>query len=115
MAATRKVVQTELDPALYEFVLRTAKAKGLTLKEAAREALRRWASSEGDLSWDPLFDLSKTYRARGRTDSSRVDEVLYGKAGPRAGTARGSLECPERPAAARGLPSAPRRPSLRLR
>src|SRR3990170_7093977 len=82
MAATRKVVQTELDPALYEFVLRTAKAKGLTLKEAAREALRRWASSEGDLSWDPLFDLSRTYRARGRTDSSRMDEVLYGKARP---------------------------------
>lgn len=79
MAATRKVVQTELDPRLYEFVLRTARSKGLTLKEAAREALRRWASSEGDLSWDPLFDLSRTFRAGKRTDSSKVDEVLYGR------------------------------------
>ena len=79
MAIAKKVVQTEVDPALYEFVVKTAKAKGITLKEATREALRRWASMEGDLSWDPLFDMSKTFKSRRRTDSSKVDEVLYGK------------------------------------
>lgn len=79
MAAARKVVQTEVDETLYEFVLKTAKAKGLTLKEAVREALRTWASQEGDLSWDPLFDLSKTFRSGRKVDSSRVDEVLYGR------------------------------------
>ena len=79
MVAGRKVVQTELDPATYEFVLKTAKAKGMTLKEATRDALRRWASSESDLSGDPLFDLSKTFRARKRTDSSRVDEIVYAR------------------------------------
>ena len=79
MATDRKVVQTELDRATYEFVVKTAKARGVSLKEAAREALRRWASSEGDLSSDPLFDLTKTFHARTRTDSSRVDEVVYAR------------------------------------
>jgi len=51
----------------------------VTLKEAARDALRRWASSESDLSGDPLFDLSRTFRARKRTDSSRVDEIVYAR------------------------------------
>ena len=58
MATAKKVVQTEVDIVLYDFVLKTAKSKGLTLKEAAREALRAWAAQEGDLSWDPLFDPS---------------------------------------------------------
>lgn len=73
----KKVIQTEVDPVVYSFVLRTAEAKGLTLKEAARQALSEWASREGDLSWDPLFDLSKTFSTRKRTDASKVDEVLH--------------------------------------
>lgn len=77
--ATKKVVQTELDGALYEFVVKTAEAKGLTLKEAVRRALREWAAREGDLSWDPLFDISKTFKTGKRTDASRVDEGLYGR------------------------------------
>jgi len=78
MTITTKVVQTEIDSLLYDFVVKTAKAKGITLKEATREALRRWAAMEGDLSWDPLFDLSKTFKSKKATDSSKVDEVLYG-------------------------------------
>jgi hypothetical protein len=35
-----KLIQTDVTPELYEFVAQTAKAKGLTLKEAVREALR---------------------------------------------------------------------------
>ena len=73
----KKVIQTEVDPVVCSFVLRTAEAKGLTLKEAARQALSEWASREGDLSWDPLFDLSKTFSSAKRTDASKVDEVLY--------------------------------------
>ncbi len=75
----KRVIQTEVDSALYDFVVKTAKAKGITLKEATREALRRWAAMEGDLSWDPLFDLSKTFESKKATDSSKVDETLYGK------------------------------------
>ncbi len=79
MAVAKKVVQTEVDRVLYDFVLKTAKSKGLTLKEATREALRTWASQEGDLSWDPLFNLSKTFKSGKKTDSSNVDEILYGR------------------------------------
>ena len=77
MAAARKVVQTELDTALYEFVLKTAKSKGLTLKEATREALRAWAAQEGDLSSDPLFDPNWGFPGRVKTDASKVNEVVY--------------------------------------
>ncbi len=75
----KRIIQTEVDSALYDFVVKTAKAKGITLKEATREALRRWAAMEGDLSWDPLFDLSKTFETKNATDSSKVDETLNGK------------------------------------
>jgi len=77
MAAARKVVQTELDTTLYEFVLKTAKSKGLTLKEATREALRAWAAQEGDLSSDPLFDPNWGFPGRVKTDASKVNEVVY--------------------------------------
>lgn len=77
MAATTKVVQTELDPALYEFVLKTAKSKGLTLKEAAREALRTWAAQEGDLSSDPLFDPKWGFSGPVKADASKVNQVVY--------------------------------------
>ncbi|TLZ47059.1 MAG: hypothetical protein E6K19_00285 [Methanobacteriota archaeon] len=75
----KRVIQTEVAPEVYEFVSRTAKAKGLTLKEAVREALRAWAAREGDLSWDPLFDPNWGFKGGKKTDSSRVDEVLYGR------------------------------------
>jgi len=77
MAAAKKVVQTEIDPALYDFVLKTAKSKGLTLKEATRQALRAWASQEGDLSSDPLFDPKWSFPGRVKADASKVNEVLY--------------------------------------
>ena len=77
MAIEKKVVQTEIEPSLYEFVVKTAKSKGLTLKEATREALRLWAAQEGDLSWDPIFDPSWDEKAPRRTDASRVNDVLY--------------------------------------
>ena len=77
MTTAKKVVQAEVGPSLYEFVVRTAKAKGITLTEATREALRRWAAMEGDLSWDPLFGPWKTFKSKKGTDASKVDEVLY--------------------------------------
>ena len=81
MAVAKKVVQTEVDRTLYDFVLKTAKMKGLTLKDAAREALREWAAREGDLSWDPLFNPAWGFKGRVKSDASQVDEVLYGRRG----------------------------------
>ncbi|TLZ59985.1 MAG: hypothetical protein E6K13_08895 [Methanobacteriota archaeon] len=77
MAAAKRVVQTDVDPALYEFVVKTAKSKGLTLKEATREALRSWAAQEGNLSWDPLFDPSWGFPGPVKKDASKVNEVIY--------------------------------------
>ena len=77
MADTKKVIQTEVDTALYEFVVKTAKSKGITIKEATRRALRAWASQEGDLSSDPLFDPNWGFPGRVRRDASKVNEVLY--------------------------------------
>jgi len=77
MAVDKKVVQTEVDPFLYEFISRTARSKGLTLKEATREALRAWAVQEGDLSSGPLFDPNWGFPGRVKTDASKVNEVLY--------------------------------------
>ena len=74
---SKRVIQTEVDSDVYAFIMKTAKAKGLTLKEAARRALSDWAAREGNLSWDPLFDLSRTFAAGKRTDASQVDKVLY--------------------------------------
>jgi hypothetical protein len=76
-AQGKRVIQTEVDPSLYSFILKTAESKGLTLKEATRQALSEWAARTGDLSWDPLFDMSKTFAARKRTDASKLDEVVY--------------------------------------
>lgn len=77
MTVTKRVVQTELDEPLYDFVVKTAKAKGLTLKEATREALRAWAAVEGDLSWDPLFDPAWGFGGRVKANASEVDKVIY--------------------------------------
>ena len=77
MASAKKVIQTEVDAGLYAFVAKTAKSKGLTIKEAARQALRTWASQEGDLSSDPLFNPNWGFPGRIKADASKVDEVLY--------------------------------------
>jgi len=75
----QKVVQTEIDQRAYEFILRTAEAKGITLKEALRIAALEWAGREGDLSFDPLFDFSTTVPKGRRKFPDRGEEVLYGK------------------------------------
>ena len=76
---TKKIIQTEVDRAVYDFVLKTAESKGLTLKEATRQALEDWAAREGDLSWDPLFDPKWVGRPGKPTDAARLDEILYGR------------------------------------
>lgn len=75
----RKVVQTEVDRDAYEFILKTAEAKGLTLKEALRQAVLEWAAREGDLSFDPLFDFSIVASRGRRKYPDRGEEVLYGE------------------------------------
>ncbi len=72
----KKVVQTELTRSEHEMVASAAKSRNLTLKQAAREALLEWATSEIDLGQDPLFKLRPTkFRISVRAD--KLEEFVY--------------------------------------
>jgi hypothetical protein len=72
-----KVVQTELDQSDYETLAGLARAKNLTIKEAAREALRWWTASQADLTADPLFALEPVdFKLKVRADE--IEDFLYG-------------------------------------
>jgi hypothetical protein len=78
MTAT-KVVQTRLDLNLYEALQRTADGQGLTLQDAAREAIRRWVIEETSFAGSPLFNFNIVLGRGPRSDSSDDDSVLYGR------------------------------------
>jgi DNA helicase IV len=71
-----KVVQTELEDGDYETLVSAAKKKKMTIKEAAREALRSWAASTSDLTEDPLFKL-KPIEFKVRVRSDEIEAFLY--------------------------------------
>ena len=79
--AKNRVVQTKLNERSSEMFRNVTESKGQTIKAAAREAIMAWAAREGELKNNPLFDLSWVLDAGKRTDSSKVDEVIYSKRG----------------------------------
>lgn len=74
----RKVVQTELERDDYEELARLAASKNMTIKEAAREALRWWSVSNSNLSEDPLFRL-RPVEFKVKVRANKIDTFLYGK------------------------------------
>lgn len=73
-----KVVQTELESSDYETLVNLAKSKNMTIKEAAREALRWWAASVTDLAKDSLFTLEPVkFKVKVRSDE--IEALLYKK------------------------------------
>ena len=72
----KKVVQTELEPGDYETFLSLAKSKNMTIKEAARQALRWWSASVIDLTEDPLFRL-KPVEFKVKVRSDEIEAFLY--------------------------------------
>ena len=74
----RKVVQTELEQEDYETLSSLAKSRWLTIKEAAKEALRWWTASKADLREDPLFRL-KPVEFKTRVRADEIESFLYGK------------------------------------
>ncbi len=80
----RKVAQTELDPGEYQTLAKTAEKKGLTIKEALRQAARLWIQEESGIDPnDPIFDIPLGRRkardwGKGTENASKqVDETLY--------------------------------------
>lgn len=73
---TKKVVQTELEQSDYEELARLATSKNMTIKEAAREALRWWSVSNSDLKEDPLFKL-KPVEFKLKVKSDEIEAFLY--------------------------------------
>ena len=79
-----KVAQTEFDSAEYTRVAAVARKKGLTIKEALREAALRWAEEERGINPDdPIFDIALGRRkapswGKGTENASeQVDETVY--------------------------------------
>lgn len=74
----KKVVQTELEEGDYETLASLAKSKNMTIKDAAKEALRWWTASASDLTEDPLFKL-KPVEFKIKIRSDQIDAFLYKK------------------------------------
>ena len=74
----RKVVQTELEQEDYETLLSLARSRGMTIKEAAREALQWWTVSRSDLREDPLFKL-KPVEFKTKVRADEIESFLYGR------------------------------------
>ena len=73
-----KVVQTEVDPTEYEILEKIVRKRQMTIKEAVREAVASWIGLQTPLEEDPLFKL-KPVRTGVKTDSSKLDDALYGR------------------------------------
>ncbi len=74
-----KRVQTELDSREYKKFITVSKQEGLSLKEAAKQALEEWTSKRTKFDRkDPLFDFSITFKDR-KDSSKKIDEVVYSR------------------------------------
>jgi hypothetical protein len=74
-----KRVQTELPPKEYETFYKVLKQEGLTVKEAAKQALEEWTAERIRFDpKDPLFDFSKTIEI-GKGSSRKIDRVVYSR------------------------------------
>jgi len=80
VVTTGKVVQTEVNPSEYEVLEKIVRKRRMTIKDAVRDAITSWIGLQTPLEEDPLFKLKPT-RTGVKTESSRLDEALYGRRG----------------------------------
>jgi hypothetical protein len=74
----RRVVQTEVDASEYGLLEKIVKRRKMTIKDAVREAIVSWVGLQTPLNEDALFTV-KPVRTGVKTNSSRLDETLYGR------------------------------------
>ncbi len=75
---TKKAMQTELSQGDYEAMLALASRRGLTIKEAARQAIQWWVGSQSDLATDSLFML-KPVRFKVKVRGDEVEALYDGR------------------------------------
>ncbi len=80
MVTTGKVVQTEVNPSEYEILEKIVRKRRMTIKDAVRDAITSWIGLQTPLEEDPLFKVKPT-RTGVKTESSRLDDALYGRRG----------------------------------
>jgi hypothetical protein len=78
-----KVVQTEVPTSLHERFVAAADARGMTIKEAVREAIAEFTYRNEPVDRDdPIFEpLSRATDTESADDvaSEQVDDLLYGE------------------------------------
>lgn len=78
MAKEIRHVQGELKPHEYQELKRAAEKRGITLKEAAREALLEWVRSESGFDpGDPLFETVGMFSSM-KSLATKHDEIYEG-------------------------------------
>ncbi len=74
-----KIVQTILNDSEYKEFKNVSERHGKTLREAAREAIRKWTEeSSGVSAEDPIFKI-KPISYGDRKASEHHDTILYGR------------------------------------
>lgn len=75
---TKKIVQTVLEDSEYKEFRRASEKSKMTIRQAEREAIRRWTEeTSGISSEDPIFKLkSASYKTRKAAEHH--DAILYG-------------------------------------
>jgi hypothetical protein len=81
----RKVAQTEFEPEEYSAFAKVAEKKGLSIKDALREAAQRWTLEESGINPDDsFFDIAAGRRRAedlgpgSELFSQEVDKIVYG-------------------------------------
>lgn len=80
----RKVAQTELDPDEYSLLAKIAEKRGLSIKDALREAAQRWTQEESGIDpADSFFDIAlgrrnpQDWGKGSESDSRELDRLIY--------------------------------------
>lgn len=75
---TKKIIQTILDQSEYDEFRRVSEKTGKTIREAAREAIRKWTEEVSGISAeDPIFKIKPVPYGDSKV-SEQHDSLLYG-------------------------------------
>ena len=76
-----KVVQTKLSNIEYNLLKRYAESKGITIKDALREIIKKCVLDDKTYNDDPIFKLPPSVKSKGIIDRGSIEhnKYLYGE------------------------------------